>query len=57
MRRIMFFGSSNNIVNANKNLARTHFVKLTPDRSKKVSVNTIPGISHLCGQLVNKKGL
>ena len=34
------------IVNANKNLAGTHFAKLTPDRSRKISVGTIPGISN-----------
>jgi hypothetical protein len=38
--------SGEDIVNANKDLAGTHFAKLIPDRSKKVSVNTIPGISN-----------
>jgi len=38
--------SGEDIVNANKNLAGTHFAKLTPDRSKKISVGTIPGISN-----------
>ncbi|MDW3631856.1 MAG: hypothetical protein QOK71_10490, partial [Nitrososphaeraceae archaeon] len=34
------------IVNANKNLAGTSLAKLIPDRSKKISVGTIPGISN-----------
>jgi hypothetical protein len=34
------------IVNANKNLAGTSFAKLIPDRSKKISIGTIPGISN-----------
>jgi len=34
------------IANANKNLAGTSFAKLIPDRSKKISVGTIPGISN-----------
>ena len=38
--------SGEDIVNANKNLAGTHFAKLTPDRSRKISVGTIPGISN-----------
>lgn len=33
-------------VDANKNLAWIHFTKLTSDRSKKISVGTIPGISN-----------
>jgi len=34
------------IVNANKGLAGTTLAKLIPDRSKKISVGTIPGISN-----------
>jgi hypothetical protein len=34
------------IVNANKTLAGTYFAKLIPDRSKKISVGTISGISN-----------
>jgi len=51
--------SGEDILNANKNLAGTHFAKLTPDHSKKISVGTqeFPIILHLCDQLVNKKEL
>lgn len=34
------------IVNSNKTLAGTYFAKLIPDRGKKISVGTIPGISN-----------
>jgi hypothetical protein len=38
--------SGEDIVNANESLAGTSFAKITPDRSKKVSVGTIQGISN-----------
>ena len=38
--------SGEDIVNANESLAGTSFTKIVPDRSKKVSVSTIKGISN-----------
>lgn len=38
--------SGEDIVNANESLAGTSFAKIIPDRSKKVSVGTIKGISN-----------
>ena len=38
--------SGEDTVNANESLAGTSFTKIVPDRSKKVSVSTIKGISN-----------
>ena len=38
--------SGKDTVNANESLAGTSFAKIVPDRSKKVSVSTIKGISN-----------